>query len=268
MTEGRQKEAIDHYREALRIDPGFANAHNNLGLALAQQGKRVDALAHLREALRIDPGYADAHYNLGLVLSRQGRLEEASHHFHKAARVDPGYAKAYYELGVVSLRQNRQEEAIALFRKALAGDSDLPEAHRNLAMVLADQGKHEEAIAHYREAIRLGPEDPASYNNLAWIRSTHPDAELRNGAEAVVLAEKACHLWGGKEINSLDTLAAAYAEAGRFPEAVATLEQAIALATSGGLEKQTQEMGRRLEGYRTGHPYRQGRTNAHQGEPY
>ncbi len=107
-----------------------------------------------------------------------------------------------------------------IFAEALAADPEYPEAHISLALALADQGRLDEAIVHYQEAIRLNPDDPSAYNNLAWIRATHPDPELRNGAEAVRLAERACALWKDRDPNLLDTLAAAYAEAGRFPEAV------------------------------------------------
>ena len=113
----------------------------------------------------------------------------------------------------------------------------------------------------------MSPDDPSSYNNLAWIRATHPDPGLRDGAEAVELAERACELRGEKEVNLLDTLAAAYAEAGRFPEAVATLEEAISLAASRGLAEQAQELGKRLQGYRAGRPYRDTQMEGNHGEP-
>jgi len=262
---GDYEKAIQHYEEALRIDPEIAEIHNNLGIPYYLSGDYEKAIQHYEEALRIDPGYADAHYNLGLVQAVQGRLKDAVQHYRQAVKIDPKHTKAHYELGVMSLKQGRKDEAIAHFRRVLALDAEDPEAHRNLAMVLADQGKHEEAIEHYREAIRLRPDDPSSYNNLAWIRATHPDPGLRNGTEAVALAEKACQLWGRGEVDLLDTLAAAFAEAGRFPEAVATLEEAISLATSPGLEKKAEQLGRRLQGYRAGHPYRQAQTDAPQG---
>jgi len=113
----------------------------------------------------------------------------------------------------------------------------------------------------------LNPEDPNSYNNLAWIRATHPDPRFRNGLEAVELAEKACKLVKVKDLYLLDTLAAAYAEAGRFPEAVETQEEAICLAASAGPEVRVQVLERRLLGYRAGRPYRQAENDAHQGGP-
>lgn len=257
MAEGRKEEAIEHYREALRIDPEFVLAHNNLGLAIARQGRGDEAIALIREALRLDPGYADGHYNLGALLAGQGRLEEAIYHYREAVRINPMYAGAHYELGAIAVRQGKQTEAVTRFRSALAADSEHPEAHRSLALALADQGRHEEAVAHYLEAIRLRPDDPGAYNNLAWIRATHPDPELRNGAEAVRLAERACALWKDREPNLLETLAAAYAEAGRFPEAVATLEEAITLVTPAGAEDLLPALEKQLQGYGADIPYRE-----------
>ncbi len=259
MSAGRPEEGMAHYREAIRIDPEFAQPHNNLGLALAQQGNRDEAIVHLREALRLDPSYADGHFNLGALLAQLDRVEEATGHYREAIRIDPAYARAHYELGGLSAGKGEPGEAISHFRNALAGNSEYFEAHGRLAVVLADQGKHKEAAFHYSEAIRLRPGDPGAYNNLAWIRATHPDPDLRNGAEAVRLAEKACSLWGQKEPNLLDTLAAAYAEAGRFSEAVATLEQALVLAPSATPDRRASQLEARLQGYRAGRPHRESR---------
>ena len=79
-----------------------------------------------------------------------------------------------------------------------------------------------------------GPTGPEVHNNLAWLLATHPSAEFRNGAEAVPLAERACQLTGGTNLAMLATLAAAYAEAGRFPEAVSTQQKVCDLAAAQG----------------------------------
>ncbi len=265
--QGRMHEAVASHREALRLAPEDPNAYSRLGVALMEQGNMSEALLHCRDAVRRNPESAGLHNNLGFVLDRQGEDEEAIAQYREALRLDPEYVRAHDNLGFLLARRGRLDEAIAHFRRALALDAENPEAHRNLAMVLGQKGAHEEASRHYREAIRLSPDDPSSYNNLAWIRATHPDPGLRDGPEAVELAEKARDLWGEKEVNLLDTLAAAYAEAGRFPEAVAALEEAVSLAASRGLAEQTQELGRRLEGYRAGRPYRDAHMEGTHGEP-
>lgn len=110
---------------------------------------------------------------------------------------------------------------------------------------------------HYREAIRLKPDDPVSYNNLAWIRANHPDPGLHEGTEAIRLAKRACALSGNKDPRFLDTLATAYAQAGRFPEALATLKEAISLAASTGSKGLVLDLEKRLESYEAESPYRE-----------
>jgi Tfp pilus assembly protein PilF len=99
-------------------------------------------------------------------------------------------------------------------------------AHHQLALALGATGRTKEAIEQYTEVLRLDPESDGALNNLAWIRAAHPQAEFRDGAEAVRLAERACRVDGYQEAIVMGTLAAAYAEAGRFDEAVAMATRA------------------------------------------
>ena len=110
-------------------------------------------------------------------------------------------------------------------------------------------------MAQYREALRLNPNLARALNNLAWMLAASPDDDLRNGAEAVRLAERACELTHDGEPLFIGTLAAAYAEAGRFPEAVTTAEKAAQLATSAGLKKVAEKNQQLLELYRAGKAY-------------
>ena len=122
-------------------------------------------------------------------------------------------------------------------------------------MTLGQSGRTREAVAQYREALRLNPNLAGALNNLAWVLATSSDAELRDGAEAVRLAERACELTHYGEPLFLGTLAAAYAEAGRFPEAVTTAEKAEQLATSAGLTAVAAKNRQLLEFYRAAKPY-------------
>jgi tetratricopeptide (TPR) repeat protein len=119
------------------------------------------------------------------------------------------------------------------------------------------QGNLKEAAANYEQAVKMNPDWPIALNDLAWIRATAPQAELRNGLEAVRLAERACELSGGKEARFLGTLDAAYAEAGRFAEAIATAEKARELALAAGDKGIAAAAGQRLTLYRKQQPYRQ-----------
>jgi Flp pilus assembly protein TadD len=113
------------------------------------------------------------------------------------------------------------------------------------------------AVEHYREAIRLKPDWPEPLNDLAWLLATCPKPSIRNGSEAVRLAERACELSGFKQARFLGTLDAAYAETGRFAEAIAEAEAARALATTAGEQDLVAAADTRLELYRAGRPFRQ-----------
>ena len=124
-------------------------------------------------------------------------------------------------------KQGRFDEAITHLQHALKIKPYDAEAHYNLGMALNGQGKIAAAVVQWREAVRLQPNQIAFVNHLVWLLATCPEASVRNGAEAVELAHRAVRLSGGREPAILDTLAAALAEAGRFPEAVQTARMAL-----------------------------------------
>ena len=124
-------------------------------------------------------------------------------------------------------------------------------------MELARRGESAQAAAHYRLAITNGPDLVLGMNNLAWMLATHQSPEIRNGAEAVGLAERACSISKERVPFFIGTLAAAYAEAGRFDEATKTAEKAHKLAQSLGMTEVAERNLRMLELYRSGKPYRE-----------
>jgi len=116
-------------------------------------------------------------------------------------------------------------------------------------------GRTREAIAQYREALRLNPNLTGPLNNLAWVLAASPDAGLRNGAEAVRLAEHACELTHYGDPMFLATLAAAYAEAGRFDDAVATAQKARTVALAKGEKEIAAQDEQLLELFKSGQAY-------------
>ena len=130
-------------------------------------------------------------------------------------------------------------------------------AHKDLSLVLLQQGRAREAISHCRQALRLRSDWPEVMNTLAWILATHKDAQLRDGAQAVLLAEKACRLVGYNAPILLDTLAASYAEVGRFDQAVKTAQEAIQAAQVTGEKKLVEDIYSRLELYNAKRPHRE-----------
>ncbi len=103
MEQGRLEEAVASYEQALRLKPDYAEAHNNLGIALMEQGRLEEAVASYEQALRVKPDYAEAHNNLGIALGDQGNLEEAVASYQQALRLKPNYAEAHKNLALTWL---------------------------------------------------------------------------------------------------------------------------------------------------------------------
>jgi tetratricopeptide (TPR) repeat protein len=258
-SRGQYSHAMHHYAEALRIKPDFAYAHNNLGSMLAEQGRLDEAIGHYKEALRLKPNYADAHSNLGVALGKQGRLREAMDQYTQALQLRPDHVEARYNLGLALEKQGKTQQAIDQYEQVLRLDPGHVKAHNNLGSALAGLGKIDQAIAHYRKGIALKPDWPESYNNLAWLLATCPQAKFRDGPEAVRLAQRACELTRDERPEFLDTLAVAYAEAGRFDQAVLVARKGIDLATHLGQEALANEIREHLRMYEAGRPYREAR---------
>jgi len=268
--QGNTDGAISHYREAVQLWPGYAEAHYNLGRLLAQKGRVDDAVAHYEKALETNPSDADAHNNLGVTLLAVGRVDEAIAHYRKALLIKPNYADAFcnlasallskgdigdaityyssclaispnqpeaqYNLATALFRGGRTDDAIAHYQKVLELRPDNADAHANLGSALLAKGLVRDAIAQYRDALRIAPDNAAAGSDLAWLLATAADPSLRNGSEAVVLAERV-ESEGSRKANdaiALRILAAAYAEAGRFAEAKKTAEQALQTAEAHG----------------------------------
>jgi Flp pilus assembly protein TadD len=205
-------------------------AHNNLGNELLQQGRINEAIGHFQTALQIRPDYAEAHFSFGLALLQQGRMDEALSHFQTALQIQPGYVEAHNNLGNILLQKGDVDEAMVHYQKALQIQPDSVESHANLGNALLQKGRAREAIAQFQKALQIKPDYMEVLNNLAWVLATSPQASLRNGNQAVALAQRANQLTGDGNPVILGTLAAACAEAGRFPEAVATAQRALQLA--------------------------------------
>jgi tetratricopeptide (TPR) repeat protein len=253
---GKIQAAIEQYEQALRIKPDFAEAHCSLGNALAQVGRIGEAIGHYEQALRIRPGYAKAHNNLGSALSQVGRVQEAIVQFDQALRIKPDFAEAHCNLGMALGQVGEIEEAIVHYEQALRIKPDFAEAHYYLGNTLEQTGRVREGIGHYEQALRLKPDYAEAENNLAWLLATLAPADGGDPVRAVTLAERACELTNNRVAEYLDTLAVAYAAAGRFNDAIAAAQKAIGLARSAGQTQMVSEIETRRELYRAGRAYR------------
>ncbi|MFZ1935147.1 MAG: tetratricopeptide repeat protein [Thermoguttaceae bacterium] len=228
---GRADEAERHFQEALEIDPKFAEAHNSLGTSLTQRGRVDEAAAEFRRALQLKPDFAEAHDNLGLTLNSLGRTDEAAAEFRRALLLKPDFAEAHGNLGGVLYLQGKLAEAIVHFQKHVELDPKSEMARQNFALAVGRLRGPPAALAHWRWWIDSYPDDAGLLSGAAWQLAAGADASLRNGKEAVELALRAVNLSGKQEPAMLGTLAAAYAEAGRFSQAVKTARRAADLAT-------------------------------------
>jgi protein O-mannosyl-transferase len=221
--DGRKEEALAQYREALRINPKRGQVNNNIANLLAASGRHDEALMHYQEALRAKPNAPLPHLNVGTLLIDMGRDDEGMRHYAEAARLLPDDPRPWYLMAKALLKQNDSARA----------------------------------AVHFRESLRRGPGEFRTLTALARLLASDANANVRNGQEAVTLAERANALTRGEQPFVLDTLAMAYAEAGRFDEAQRTIERAIQISAQAGMEEDAQTMRQRLELYRSQMPYRE-----------
>jgi tetratricopeptide (TPR) repeat protein len=250
-------EAIAHYEKALEINPADAEAHNNLGTTLFASGRVDEAIAHYRKALAIQLDYADASCNLASALLSKGALDGAIAYYSACLAISPDQPEAQYNLASALLRKGRTDEAITHYQKALELRPENADAHANLGSVFLAKGRVRDAIAQYRDALRIAPDNVAAQSNLAWLLATAADPSLRNGSEAVLLAEQAESESSRSENHAivLRILAASYAETGRFVEAKRTAEQALQAAEVQGNSALSNALRDELALYELGLPY-------------
>jgi tetratricopeptide (TPR) repeat protein len=226
------------------------------GLTVRQIGFWHDSIAlfeHMIAELGDHPYRSDIQWRLGSVLGSQGKTEEAVQQFQASLRIKPT-PEAHLLFGELLEKNGNREGALTNCMAALAL-APTPLDYVRAGRLLATFGRGAEAIKQYRTALALTPDLTQALNNLAWALATDRDATNRNGAEAVQLAEKACNLTARGTPVMVGTLAAAYAEAGRFKEAIATAQEARALAQAAGQPEVAQKNRQLLKLYQSGRPY-------------
>ena len=257
LARGNQAdEAAAHYFAALKINPESALAHNNLARLRHTQGKLDAAVEHYSMALKLDPSLAPAHNNLGILLLQQGRLTEGTDQLREAWRLNPTDPETQVNLASALNERKQWGEAAEWFARAISSATTDPKAHYQFALALSHLRRTREAMSHYASALLLSPDFPDALDGLAWILATDPNPEFRNAAEAVRMAERAVELSGRKEAGKLKTLAAAYAEAGRFPEAISTAQAALGTAAPAGRSEAVKELELMLVNFKAAKPWR------------
>jgi tetratricopeptide (TPR) repeat protein len=241
----------------LSVGMGVAAVVACLALSSIQLGYWQNSETLFRRALAVTGVNPMAQLNLGCALVEQQRFAEAAALFQDALRSRPGSARSHSNLGLALAMQGKTDQAILEYRAALELNSRAPQTHAILASALLSQGKRDEAIAEYQATLGLDPEWLPALNDLAWILATDPAAGRRDGTLAVNLAERLCRLTKFREPQFIGTLAAAYAEAGRFAEAQRTARTAAELADAANLQELAARNRQLADGYQRGEPCRE-----------
>lgn len=207
-------------------------------------------------ALEVTERNPIAENGFGCALFNDGRLSEAEGHLRRAIQINPKGMVQYKNLSKVLLQQGKPDEAIKYLNGALRIKPDEAEVYANLGVAYSQLGKNEAAIQNWTKAMQLNPDNAEILNNMAWLLVTVGEVSKEDIAKAIEFARRACEITRYKKPSLLDTLAAAYAAAGRFAEATATAEKAMNVAMAAGRKDLAGEIQSRLELYKAGRPYR------------
>jgi tetratricopeptide (TPR) repeat protein len=246
------------YNRAIAVTTNNFIAHYDLAEVLSST-KPDEALAEFQKSVDIYPDYALAQLSLAWALNNHGRASEAIVHLEQAIQLEPQNELAQDGLGELLFQLNRVSEAIPHLLKAIEIDSQVPRYKDVLGQDMSSSEHGNEVVSSILATARLDPTGFDRFleamqfdtnrvdliNNLAWAFATNPDPKLRNGKYAIRLATRSCEMTGFQTTIIVGTLAAAYAEAGRFDEAVLTGQKACALASEHGasdLLKRNQEL--------------------------
>ncbi|MCK4999453.1 MAG: sulfatase-like hydrolase/transferase, partial [Anaerohalosphaera sp.] len=183
------------------------------------------------------------------------RMAQAVTYLRHDLKTDPADYKARNNLATALSRLKKEDEAVAQWQEVVRQEPDYFNAHDNLAATFYKQRDFRSAIHHWTHANRIKPDDLQILNNLAWLLATTDDPDLRNADQAVRLASNACRLTSFKQPGYLDTLAASYASAGQFDNAVETAKKAIDIAAAQNQKNMADQINKRLSLYKNGKMY-------------
>jgi tetratricopeptide (TPR) repeat protein len=231
---GQLEQARQECQRAIEINPAYVMGYSFVSSVLALEGRKDEAMQALRDGLKIRPDYSGARCNLAKLLFERKLYGQAESELEEGLKLDPDDAGLHFFLGHALAGQHKDEAAEEQFAQCARLAPDDSAGHFQWALMLAARHKIPEAIAQYREVLRLQPDLADALNNLAWLLAASPDARLRDGAQAVQLASRACALTHTNEAVKIGTLANACAEAGRFAEAAAWAQKASEVALAHG----------------------------------
>jgi arylsulfatase A-like enzyme/Tfp pilus assembly protein PilF len=252
---GHVDEALAAYRKALTLAPGWEEVYGTIGVMLLGANRAAEAIPYLREAVRLRPDLGSTLNQLGIALAQAGQAAEAKASFLKATQMPDAAAEAYFSLGVTAGKEGNMAEATGYYERCLEVNPAYTKSAEALAALYLGQQRTADAIRVLRIATTASPNETLLVNTLAWLLATTPEDKLRDGAKAVELARRAVELTKQQNPTALRTLAAAYAEAGDFAQAVRTAQQALAIAQASQQNDLASALQAQLTLYQNGRAY-------------
>jgi tetratricopeptide (TPR) repeat protein len=207
-------------------------------------------------ALAVTSNNDVAENNLGIVFLRKGKLDDAISLLQAAVDLRPDNSPAHENLAKALLQKGQVTDALVHYRKLLELQPDNIEVHNIVGTVLIQQGHIREGVEEWQKVLSIQSDNGNAMSNLAWVFATSPDESLRDGAQAVQLAEEALRISGRRIPVIFRTLAAAYAEKGMFSQAIQTAQRGIELANSQGNSGLAAELQSNIALYQAGRPLR------------
>jgi tetratricopeptide (TPR) repeat protein len=197
----------------------FAAANFNLGMTLVSSGDFAEAANYFQRTIELEPNHLEALINLGAVLGRNRSPELASKMLERAVELNPESIPARVNLAAALNASGEFEAAVPHYEAILSAEPNNAHSHAHLARSLIELGRIEPAAEHLKTAIRLNPQDVAATLSLAWLQATSPIDAVRDGGNAVTLAQRLHARSRGENLMVTDVLAAALAEQGDFASA-------------------------------------------------
>jgi len=246
------------------IDVPASDFYRVIDEAIDLQGKGdiASALTKWQKALDMDPDDARANNGVGVVLGMLGKSDAAIPYLQKATRIDGNFFEAYYNLGVLQARANRLNEAVDAWQNTIRIHPKFSQGHENLGYALYLQARFPDSLTQLRLALEEEPNRLFALNLAAGLLATCPDPSIRNGAEALALADRAKQLTGGKNPAILDTFSEALAENDRFAQAIEVEQEALALAEKHGNPTLETKLKAHLASYAANAPIREAPNHA------
>jgi protein O-mannosyl-transferase len=259
LEKGQVDEAMAQFQEAMLAAPESPQAWAEAGDALLKAGRVDDAIPYFQKSLQLQPRQAGVHNSLGNSWLKRGKAGEATAEFQKAVELEPNDPSLRRNLGIILFQTGQVGEAIVQFQKALEIEPNSAQTRNNLGTAFLQTGRVDEAAAQFQKALEIEPGYARALDNLAhlaWVLATSPEASRRNGAKALELARQADGFAGGKSPAILSVLAAAYAEAGKFPEALTNAQKALQLAEAQSNRVLVDALQTQIKAYEAGQPFR------------